>query len=338
MSSFIDKYVRRRARAFREIGAAFEVQRSELDHIKVQIAELKGTSEALLRELRSVEEISRLALAQIESIRREADASHASSIDSFARLRRILFDVRARTGENRERLFRLRETPEYARAYTEPNPLVSVLIPTYDRVDTLLGRALPSVLGQTHTNLEVLVLGDGSPPDVREAIATVGDPRVRYLHQTANGPYPEDQRDRWFVKGSPGINLGLLSARGSWVSFFADDDTLRDDAIETTLAAAREQRLEICYGKVRLHLSDGRVEDLGAFPPALGGQGLQGAVMHAGLRFLQHELGDGDLGIPNDWSLMYRALLLGAHVGMVDEVLADWYDVGTSPPSENTAN
>lgn len=341
MKDFVNRHFRRRARAFRDIGAAFEVQRAELDHLKVRLAELTGTTEAVLRELRSVEVLARAAIDDITAARgdiaalRDEAPGWADAHD--ARLRRILFDVRSRHAESRERLFALRRTPAYERAYTDEEPLVSVLIPTFDRLGPLLERALPSVLAQTHSRIEVLVVGDGSPPHVADAIHSLDDPRVHYVHQTVNGPYPLDPQARWYTKGSPGINAGLLSARGDWICFFADDDVLHPEAIRTTLDAARKRRLELCYGKVRLFLANGRVEELGAFPPSLGGQGLQGAVLHAGLRFLQHELGDGDMEVANDWSFVNRALHIGAHVGMVDEVIADWFDVGMAPAGEDAS-
>ena len=44
-----------------------------------------------------------------------------------------------------------------------PYPLVSIVIPTYTRVELLCGRAVPSCLNQTYANIEVVIVGDGSP-------------------------------------------------------------------------------------------------------------------------------------------------------------------------------
>src|ERR671915_1863409 len=64
---------------------------------------------------------------------------------------------------NRRRLDQLRTEPAYALPFEDPDPLVTVCVPTYDRVRLLTERALPSVLAQTHARLEVLVVGDASP-------------------------------------------------------------------------------------------------------------------------------------------------------------------------------
>jgi hypothetical protein len=255
----------------------------------------------------------------------------ASLLTRLDRMSRVLGAIRANEATNRERLFAIRKTTAYGAAYAEPDPLVSVIVPTFDRVDLLLERSLPSLLGQSYANVEVIVVGDGSPGRVGDAIDDLADPRVRYVHLGINGPYPEDQIEAWHIKGSPGINAGLFEARGRWVSFFADDDALRPTAIATVLASAREHRYELCYGRTSCTWSDGRVTELGAFPPVVGHFQLQGALMNAELRFLQHELSDAEMLIPNDWSLVNRLHRLGGRIGFVDAVVADYFE--TPPPS-----
>ena len=57
---------------------------------------------------------------------------------------------------------------------------VSVIIPTYNREKTIL-RALQSVLEQTYTNIEVLVIDDGSTDGTADIINGVDDDRVKYI-------------------------------------------------------------------------------------------------------------------------------------------------------------
>ena len=262
-------------------------------------------------------------LARIEALLSEEVARNAQRERD---LHDVLFAIRAREAENRERLFRLRATAEYAAVYEDPDPLVSILVPTYDRVSSLIERSLPSLLGQSHANIEVLVVGDGSPPRVAEAINGLGDRRIKYIHLDVRGPYLDDPRRTWHVKGTPGINAGLLTARGQWVCFFSDDDLLRPDAITTVLEEVRRGRHELCYGNVEWHkLDGGTTQVVGEFPPRQGGVGLQGALLHAGLAFIQQDLSDASLQIPNDWSMTLRLLRMGVRVGYVDQVLADYH-------------
>lgn len=67
-------------------------------------------------------------------------------------------------------------------------PLVSVVIPTYNRVRTL-PRAIDSVLNQTYQNLELIVMDDGSEDGTEEYVKNMADPRVRYRKSDTNmGP------------------------------------------------------------------------------------------------------------------------------------------------------
>lgn len=101
---------------------------------------------------------------------------------------------------------------------SEPaSPLVSVIIPTYRRPEHLQ-QAVQSVLEQTYTAIEVLVVDDNDPSsDERAATeaaiqSLLSDPRVRYIKHAVN------------LGGSAARNTGLMQARGCYVSFLDDDD------------------------------------------------------------------------------------------------------------------
>ena len=65
-------------------------------------------------------------------------------------------------------------------------PLVSVVIPTYNRAH-LLKDAIQSVLVQTFTDFEIIIVDDGSTDDTRELINSFDDPRIRYVKQENAG-------------------------------------------------------------------------------------------------------------------------------------------------------
>ena len=231
---------------------------------------------------------------------------------------------------NRRRLHALRRSEEYELAFTEAEPLVSFLIPTYNSYETLRDVALPSILGQTYSNLEVIVVGDCAPPETAAAIAAVGDPRVSYFNRTVRGPYPEDPAKRWYVIGTPPYNEALaLGARAAG-----------SPASATTTRSARTtprrcSRRRGSTGRALLRpaagqLRRGRADDLGEFPPALGQWGLQAAIFHAGLRFFESELSDAIYEEPNDWSMCRRMLRAGVRFGMIDEVVVDKHETRRS--------
>ena len=227
---------------------------------------------------------------------------------------------------NRRRLHDLRRSGEYELAFTEPEPLVSFLVPTYNSFATLRDVALPSILGQSYSNLEIVVVGDCAPPETEAVIAEIGDPRVTYFNRTIRGPYPEEESKRWFVIGAPPFNDALAVARGRWIAVLGDDDAIRPNHTEDLLAAAQANRYEHCYGLQLVNFTEGDPLTLGQFPPTHGQWGLQAALYHAGLRFFESELSDAIYDEPSDWSKCRRMLRAGVRFGMIDEIVVDKHE------------
>jgi len=101
--------------------------------------------------------------------------------------------------------------------------LVSVVIPTYNRAHSL-GSAIDSALAQTHANLDIVVVDDGSSDDTGELVARRygAEPRVTYLRQENAGV-------------SAARNAGLRLARGSYVALLDSDDAWETWKIELQL-------------------------------------------------------------------------------------------------------
>jgi hypothetical protein len=236
----------------------------------------------------------------------------------------VLRAVVTQEAANRRRLEQIRTEPEYTLPFEHPDPLVTVSIPTHDRVELLTERALPSVLAQTHERLEVIVVGDAAPPHVAAAIEAIGDERVRFVNLTHRHAATAAEH-HWLVGSVPARNAGYAHATGHWIVDFDDDDAMRPDAIERVLAKAREERLEVVYGKLEAHFADGGTEVIGRFPPTVHQFGWQGAVVHNGLRFLGRELVAASFGQPNDWFRVETMMRIGVRFGMVDEILYDYY-------------
>jgi Glycosyl transferase family 2 len=227
--------------------------------------------------------------------------------------------------ENRRRLHALRNSLEYALPFEDPDPLVSVTIATRDRAETLVSRALPSILAQTHRNIEVLIVGDAAGPEVAEAVAAVVDPRVRYANLTQRTTaHPDPARHRLVGSTIP-RNEATRLARGLWLLHFDDDDTLHPDAIASLLELARASRAEVVYGGFVMHRAGWPDATLMAFPPELGRFGWQGALAHAGLRFFERELIAAYFDLPGDVYLMQRMLRTGVRFALLERVIWDYY-------------
>ena len=105
--------------------------------------------------------------------------------------------------------------------------LVSTIIPTYNRVESL-GRAIESAVLQTHRNLEVIIVDDGSNDDTGAFVekAYGSDPRVKYIHQENRGV-------------AAARNRGLAAARGDFIAFLDSDDVWKPWKLELQLACMK---------------------------------------------------------------------------------------------------
>lgn len=93
------------------------------------------------------------------------------------------------------------------------NPLVSIYIPTYNRLN-LLKRAVDSVLMQSYRNIEVIVVDDGSNDGTKEYLKEISnkDSRLKFLIKEGN-------------KGAPASrNMAIFSAKGKYITGLDDDD------------------------------------------------------------------------------------------------------------------
>lgn len=105
----------------------------------------------------------------------------------------------------------------------QPNePLVTVIMPTHNR-SALLREAISSVITQTYTNWELIVVDDGSTDDTAAVVAAVADSRVRYIRTVNAGP-------------AAARNTGIGLSRAEYIAFLDDDDTWMPDKLSQQLA------------------------------------------------------------------------------------------------------
>jgi Glycosyl transferase family 2 len=263
--------------------------------------------------------------AELSSMRARLEQLDARTAGEHQRLIQALRIIRDDDSSARERLWNLRASDEYALAFDEDEPLVTIIITTYNNWPLMRERSLPSVLAQTYERWECIIIGDAAPPEAAAAVASFGDGRLRYVNLPYRGPYPPDLSDAWLVSGTTPFNTGLALAAGRWTGAVSDDDSLSPRYIESLLRLARAERAEVAYGLIhqREPDSDGRL--LGTFPPQVAQWGIQGSLVHGGLRYLPLEPTDWLFGVPNDWSLADRMLRIGVRFAMLGEVVVDYY-------------
>ena len=113
------------------------------------------------------------------------------------------------------------------------NPSISIIIPIF-RVENFLTRCLDSVLAQTYTDFELLLIDDGSPDNSGKICDEYAkkDKRIKVFHKKNEGV-------------SVARNVGLDNARGKYVAFIDSDDWVEVDYLSCLYTTAEDQCADI---------------------------------------------------------------------------------------------
>jgi glycosyltransferase involved in cell wall biosynthesis len=114
-------------------------------------------------------------------------------------------------------------------------PTISVIVPVYN-VEQYLCKCLDSILDQTFTDFELLLIDDGSPDKSGQICDEYAqkDSRIRVFHKENGG-------------ASSARNLGLDNALGEWITFVDSDDWLSEDFFNKMLYKAIEQNVDAIF-------------------------------------------------------------------------------------------
>jgi len=129
-------------------------------------------------------------------------------------------------------------------------PLVSVIIPTFNR-EHLIGETLDSVLNQSYTNWECLVVDDGSTDNTQEVIQGYCALDRRFTYQ---------RRPDHLPKGANACrNFGFELSLGTYINWFDDDDIMHPDKLSSQVAALEQSRLN--FAVCQTMIFEGQVEN-----------------------------------------------------------------------------
>lgn len=123
-------------------------------------------------------------------------------------------------------------------------PKISVIVPVYN-AEKYLHRCIDSILAQTFTDFELLLINDGSKDssgDICDEYA-VKDSRVRVFHKPNGGV-------------SSARNLGLDNVNGEWISFVDADDWIEPQMLELLLSKAKETNADIVFSDFNFDYPD----------------------------------------------------------------------------------
>lgn len=112
-------------------------------------------------------------------------------------------------------------------------PLISIIIPVYN-VEAYLDNCISSILAQTYTNWELLLLDDGSTDNSKVICDNYAD---------------RDNRIKVFHKPNTGVsntrNLGIANAKGDYVTFVDSDDFIESSTLQMYIDAIRKHKVDI---------------------------------------------------------------------------------------------
>ena len=194
-------------------------------------------------------------------------------------------------------------------------PLVSIVMPTYNRAH-LVGQALEAVLGQTYSNLEIIIVNDGSRDGSREVLDEYArrDSRVRVIHKENEG-IPET------------VNRGWRESRGKYVTWTSDDNLYHPTAIEVMVGFLES------HGDVALTYTDCRHIDgdgsVIGFPAGQEPHVLENGCPIAGCLLFRREVFDKIEMFRREWTRchdfdFYHRVYKAYPVTRIPEVLYDY--------------
>lgn len=116
-------------------------------------------------------------------------------------------------------------------------PLVSVIIPTYNRGQLILD-SINSVLNQTYKNIELIVVDDCSTDDTEKTVKSIDDSRIKYIKLEKNSG------------ACVARNKGIEISRGEFIAFNDSDDLWLPEKINSQLDFLYENNAEISFCKM----------------------------------------------------------------------------------------
>lgn len=134
------------------------------------------------------------------------------------------------------------------------NPKVSVIIPTFKRSD-FLNRAIDSILQQTYSNIEILVIDDNEANSL-ERMKT--ENQMREYNNNNKVKYIKNKEN---LGGALARNVGIYKATGEYITFLDDDDIYLSEKINRQVQYMVRNNLDLSFTDVRFHNSSNSLID-----------------------------------------------------------------------------
>ncbi len=204
--------------------------------------------------------------------------------------------------------------------HSSDGALVSIVIPTYNHAH-FLGKALESVIGQTYSRWEAIVVDNHSGDNTVEVVGALGDPRIR-LQQIDNHGVIAASRNR-----------GISEARGEWLAFLDSDDLWYPEKLQKCLELLSGGYDLVCHGERWLGNGRDRQVFYGPEPRAtyrsllFDGNCLSTSAVVMKTESAQAAGGfseEPEIVTAEDYDFWLRLAREGAKIGFVQEILGEY--------------
>ncbi|MDH5380353.1 MAG: glycosyltransferase [Cyclobacteriaceae bacterium] len=141
-------------------------------------------------------------------------------------------------------------------------PIISIITPVFN-AEKYIALAIHSVLKQTYSNWELLIINDGSTDKSKDIIISFKDERIHYFEQENKGV-------------SAARNIGLQNIKGDYFCFLDADDMLPENSLKDRLDVfINHPEIEFVDGQVRVFNSENHDSTLRLFKPTFKGNPFQ---------------------------------------------------------------
>jgi glycosyltransferase involved in cell wall biosynthesis len=196
-------------------------------------------------------------------------------------------------------------------------PLVSIVMPVYDPHPVRFREAVDSILRQTMSDWELLIVEDPSPRSAAELLADVDDPRIRHLQRRDKGTLVES------------LNWGLAESLAPLVARADADDVCEPDRLEKQLAYLQEHpEVDVLGSQLAIIDDEGKPRGYRGYPlhheAIARGMAISNAVAHPSVLFKKQSVlaaGGYRSFFSEDYELWSRLLHRQAHFANYPEAL-----------------
>lgn len=207
---------------------------------------------------------------------------------------------------------------ELSRVKIPDSPLVSVIIPTFNR-DFIIEKSINSVLNQTYENFELIIVDDGSTDKTEDVIGAIDDKRIKYIKLEKN------------CGMCCARNIGTKHSKGDYIAIHDSDDLWVNTKLEKHINFMVNSKTDLSFSKMERHYLDGRSIIVPNRTPDITNNLLhnllRGNFIPSITMFMTRNMANKlefDISVKRftDWDYAIRAVKSGYKIGYIPEILA----------------